>query len=716
MTLYADVVLPLPIDRPYTYLVPTELEARAAVGIRVLVPLGERRLTGFVVGLRKSKPRLSVSIKPVAEVLDDRPFLTPELLSFTRKVSRSSFTAWGEILQAAAPPSLLLKTRVAVRLTSKGKEALAGGALSDEERRIASLVSTRPHSPVFLEKKVPVKNPAGLLARMRRKELITAEKELKVVGRRARPAQATKPAQLEFDFSLDDGLRRAAGPVLERLAEGRFAPFLLFGPASRREAVYFHLARSTVAVPGRVLHLVPEIALTQALIETYKKRLGDGLAVLHSAMTERQRELEWHKIKEGRAAVVVGPRSALFAPLPGVRLIIVDEEQDETYSQQEGLPFDVRKAARIRAEEERAVLVLGSAAPTVESFEAARKGGFLIDLGGEPVRSNALVLDFLPTSGLIDPRLTDAIRVRLEKGEQTIVFYNRRGYSSRLVCVRCGRVSRCDRCDLSLAYHKKEARLICPACRRAVPAVLSCSHCGGRLAVKPSAGIEAVAEELRRAFPGRRVEIFAAGEAARKENKESLLRDFGGNQIDVLVGTHALLRQTGLSPVTLVAVLQPEMILQLADFRSGQKAFQAVTGALRFLREGEDSRLVVQTSSPGHYSIREAVRGDYPAFFEQEIKLRRLLDYPPFSSLAEVLLSGQDLRRLAGEARTLAGKIRQTGKAIQVYGPALAPVARMKGLRRVQVTLRARREETLVRALAGVLPEIRARKTVFLFS
>ncbi len=715
MTLYADVILPLPVDRPYTYSVPAELEDRAAVGSRVLVPLGERRLTGFVVGLKKNKPRLPLRLKPVAEVLDEKPFLTPKLLSFTRKLSRSSFTAWGEILQAAAPPSLLLKTRVVVRLTPKGQEALAQGTLADEERQVAALISTRAHSPVFLGKTVRVKNLAALLARMRKKEFITAEKELKVVSRRAQTNPPPGPAQLELDFTLDESLHRAAGAILEMMAKGAFSPFLLFGPAARREAVYFHLIRRAVAESGRVLHLVPEIALTQVLIEQYKKRLGDGLAILHSAMTDRQRELEWQKIRDGRAMAVIGPRSALFAPLPDVRLIIVDEEQDDTYSQQEGLAFDVRKAARIRAEEEQAVLVLGSAAPTVESFHSARKGGFLVDLGREPAKTNALVFDFHRASGLIDNRLTKAIQQSLEKGERAVLFYNRRGYSSHLVCNRCGQVPRCDRCDLSLVYHKTEGKLVCHACRRAVPAVLSCPQCGGRLIVKPSAGIEAVSEELKRLFPGRRVEVFAAEEAARKEKREALLRGFERKEIDILVGTQALVRQTGLSPAPLVGVLHPEMVLQLADFRSGQKAFLFITSALRFLREGEDARLVIQTSAPDHYSIREAARGDYPAFFEQEIKFRRLLDYPPFSCLAEVFFSGGDLRRLAAAARIFANQIKTAGKSIRVYGPALAPVAMLRGLRRVQVTLRARRTETMMKVLNHTLPEVRVKKTVFLF-
>jgi primosomal protein N' (replication factor Y) len=715
MTLYADVVLPLPLDRPYTYSVPVELEGRAAVGSRVLVPLGERRLTGFVVGLRKKKPRISLKLKPVAEVLDEKPFFTPELLAFTRRLSRSSFTPWGEILRAAVPPSLLLRTRASVSLTPKGKEALEQGTLSDEERRVADLLEPRPHSPLYLERKVQAKNLPALLARMRKKELVIVEKKLKLVSRRERDELSAGPTQLELDFSLDEGLRKAARAILEVMAKKAFSPFLLFGPAGRREAVYFHLIREAAARSGRVLYLVPEISLTPALIEKYKRKLGDGLAILHSRMTDRQRELEWQKIKERRAAVVIGPRSALFAPLPDLRLVILDEEQDETYSQQEGLPFDVRKAARIRAEEEKAALVQGSAAPTVESFYSARKGRFLIDLGRETATAKVLLLDFRRASGLVDPRLKRAIQDRLEKREQVILFFNRRGYASHLVCGRCGHVPRCDRCDLSLAYHKKEGKLVCHACRRSVPAVLNCPRCKGRLVVRMSAGIEAVAEELRTSFLGCRVEVFAADEAARKEKKDALLRGFERKEIDILVGTQSLARQPGLPPVTLAGVLHPEMILHLADFRSGQKAFLLIRSAFHFLREGETSEVHIQTSAPDHYSIREAARGDYLGFFEQEIRFRRLLDYPPFSFLAEVFFSGENARHVAATARMFVTRVKDSGKDVQVFGPSVASMARKRGLFRVQVNLKTRRLETLNGVLSPSLKGIRSEKSVFLF-
>jgi primosomal protein N' (replication factor Y) len=715
MTLYADVVLPLPLDRPYTYSVPPEHADKVQVGSRVLVPLGKRWVTGFVVGLRKKAPAAGLKLRPVSEVLDGMPLFSSAMLSFTEKLSRTFFLPWGEILQAAVPPSMLPRTRATVSLTARGKAALESGTLKAEEGKLAALLMSRPHSPRFLEKKLQLKNLSPLIAGMEKKELVSVTRQLKRVKRRKPGEARAGPAQLELDFTLDEGLRRASRPILQALAGRAYSSFLLFGPAGRREPVYFHLIREVTAASGRVLYIVPEISLTPAFIEKYRRRLGEGLAVLHSRLTDRQRELEWQKIREGRAEVVVGPRSALFAPLSDLRLVILDEEQDESYAQQEGQPFDIRKAARIRAEEEKAAFVQGSAAPTVESFYSARKGRSLIELGGEGPTAKATLLDSRGISGLVDPRLKTAIRERLDKSEPVIILFNRRGYASFLVCGRCGYCPRCSRCDLSLTYHKKEAKLVCHACRRAIPAALTCPRCGGRLALRPSAGVEAVAEELKEAFPGKRVEIFGADEASRKENREALLRAFAGKEIDILIGTQFLARQYGLPPVTLAAVLHPEMVLHLADFRSAQKAFLLIRGAFRFLEDGGRAEVIIQTSSPDHYSIREAAKGDYRGFFEQEIRFRRLLDYPPFSSSAQVVFSGDKAREVAASARTFVGRVREAGKDVQVFGPAIASLARKRGLFRVQVNLKARRIETLNVVLGPGLKGIRSGRSVFLF-
>jgi primosomal protein N' (replication factor Y) len=715
MTLYADVVLPLPLDRPYTYSVPPDQTDKVQVGTRVLVPLGRRWETGFVIGLRRRIPKAGLKLKPVAEVLDQTPLFSPAMLSFTKRLSRACFLPWGEILQTAVPPSLLPRTRASISLTQKGKEALEQGALGADEDQLAALLASRPHSPRFLQKKLQLKGLPALLSRMEKKEYVAVSREVKRVSRRKPGGPDARPAQLELDFTLDAALRKASAPILDALREKTFSPFLLFGPPARREAVYFHLIREALAGSGRVLYLVPEISLTPVLLEKSRRKLGDGLAILHSRLTDRQRELEWQKIRERRAAVVVGPRSALFAPLTDLRLIILDEEQDESYSQQEGQPIDIRKAARLRAEEEQAAFVQGSAAPTIESFYAARKGGYLAELGEDPAAAKATLLDFRRASGLVDPRLEQAIRDRLDKREQVILLFNRRGYASQLVCGRCGHVPRCERCDLSLAYHKREGKLVCHACRRAVPAGLVCPRCGGRLTVRPSAGVEAVAEELKRSFPGSRIEVFAADEASRKERKEALLRGFEKQEIDILIGTQFLARQSGLPAVTLAAVLHPEMVLHLADFRSGQKAFLLIRGAFRFLEEGEGAEVLVQTSAPDHYSIREASRGDYRSFFEQEIKFRRLLDYPPFCSLAQVIFSGERAREVAASARLFVGRVKNSGRDVQVFGPSVASMARKRGQFRVQVSLKTRRPETLNAVLGQSFAGIRSGRSVFLF-
>ncbi len=713
MTVYADVVLPLPVEQTFTYSVPPELEKRNRTGVRVLVQFGERLLTGFVVRLRSRKPKGSLKLKPIQEVLDEDSLFSGSFLSFTKKLSQHYLVPWGEILQAAVPPSLLLKSRTTVCLTPEGSHALDQGTLPEDEMAVLSRLVRQPRTPRFLERQCGVENITALLARLQKKELIAIQRDLRRVRRKTKTETAASPAQLELDFSLSEDLSRAADVILAALAQSAFSPFLLFGSPDRRESVYFRLLREVLARSSRALFLVPEISLTHSLIENLRKKLGENVAVLHSRLTERQREIEWQKARQNRAGVVIGPRSALFAPLDNVRLIILDEEHDESYSQQEGLPYDVRTAARLRAEEEKAVLIFGSGRPSVAGFFQAQKGRYLIDIGGER-KAVVNLADSRKSAGLVSRSILAAVTKSLARQEPVLIFFNRRGYASNLVCARCRFIPRCARCDLALSYHKREAKLVCHYCRFAIPAAGACPQCGGRLVVRRGAGIEAVAEDMRQAFPQARVEVFAADVTGRKEERERILKAFQTGEINILLGTQLLAHQTDLAKVSFVGILHPEMILHLADFRSAEKAFHMIAAALRFLREEATSEAIIQTASPEHFSIREAACGNYRAFYEREIKFRRLMDYPPFSALAEVVLMGEKLRKVAAVARILAGRAREAEPDITVLGPALAPVSRIRGLYRIQIILKAPRRSRLVRFLILALKGISARKSVFL--
>ncbi len=714
MTRFAEIALPLPLDKNFTYSVPPELGEKICPGMRARVPFAGRTLTGFVVGVRTRRPAGALKLKAIEALPDDTPTFPQALLDYTRELGRAYFVPWGEVLQGAVPPSFIPQSRATFSLTDKGRAALESSSLTDEEQEVAACLAGRPHTVRYLERKCRATGLAPLLDRLRRNELIAVQQELKVVKRRAVVGEtAAPPQQLELDFSMDERSSRAAAAVGRALEGAGPGGFLLFGPAARRRAVYFELIRRALAAGGSVLFILPEIALTPALVEGLEKKLGESAAVLHGGLPEARREREWRRIRQGQARVVVGSRLALFAPAAALRLVICDEEQDESYAQQEGLFYDVRVAARLRAAgEEGAILVSGSAAPLVETFYRAEKSGTLLDLGDEPGGPVAAILAHDPARGLISLGLGQAVGARLGRKEPVILFFNRRGYASSLVCPQCGFLPRCSRCSLPLSYHKAEGRFVCHYCRLSVPASAVCPKCRGRLVIRKAVGVEAAAEELKKRFPGSRVGIFATDEAGRREEREALKRDFAEGRVDILVGTELLAHQAGFPKAALVGILHPEFGLRLADFRSAQKTYLAVVRGLRFLSDAPGAEAVVQTSAPDHFSIREAVRGDYRAFYEQELTFRRLMGYPPFSAIAEVNFMGGDLRRVAAAARGVSGRAREAGSGVSLFGPSLAPAARIGVLHRVQIVLKAPRRERLQRFLRDALKGISLKKSV----
>jgi len=718
MSAFVSVVFPLPLDRPFVYGVPERLREKARPGCRVLAPLGPKTQGGFIVAADVEPPPAEVKVKEIAEVLDDRPLWNERYLSFTAALSAEYHSSWGEILQASLPPSLALKTKTAVRLTEAGKEALEAKKLGPKEQAVAALLLDREQgrSPLFLQRKAGLKSASAVLSRMTGRGLVSVTETPVPPPRPAKTGAGDEVLQLRLDFP---GAKRPEGPlspVETALDEGRAGAFYLYGPRPALDAAYMDLVRRAVAGGGKVLFLVPEVALTRELIEDFETRFGRKAAVFHGRMTEKQKDTAWRGLRSGRTALVAGTRSALFLDAGPLRLIVVADEHEDSYFQAESPSYDARRGARLRARAENAVVVFGSPRPSIESFFGAGRAGSLIELGGAAGTAPAPVtwVDHRAEGVLVSRELEGRIRACLKRDEPAVLFLNRRGYASSLACAACGRVPRCRRCDIPLVYHKSENALICHYCSASVRAGTGCPDCGGRLVLRKGAGTQALEEELGRLFPGVPVARVDADTAPGREEREKIIRSFAKGKIPLLVGTQLLSYQPGVPRVRLVGVLSPETLLGFSDYRAGQKTFQAVARMTEFCEPGPGSEIVVQTPAPVHYSVRAAATRDFPAFYEREIEFRKVMNYPPLAALAEVTLQGRDLRSLGARSREFRALLKPFEPDLEVLGPAFAAVVRVKDVSRVQIILKARRRETIELALREALPRVRLKKTVVL--
>ena len=711
MTVFAEVVFPVPVDRSFHYAIPEALAVRVRPGCRVLAPFGKRMMTGFVVGVVEGPGEgAAYEVRPLEDVLDAEPSFSAGFLSFARRLGERFFAPWGEILQAALPPTLVPKERTTVRLTPAGREALAAGALAGREKQVVEALAGGPATPGALGRRLGIKDPAPALKRSAARGMV--EVRTAVPRRRVRrtvPA-VREPDQLDLLFAREPPPALAA--VEARAASGGYGTIYVFGPAASREAAYGRLIRASAARGRRVLFLAPEVALAEAIRERAAGWPGIEAAILHGRLPVREREEEWGRVLEGRANLVIGPRSALLAPLRDLGLVIIDEEHDPSYAQQEGQLYDARRGACLRAEAEGAAVVLGSSTPSVEAYHEAREAGSLVDLGGPASRSRAVLIDDRGEKGALSRVVLDRIGERLGRGESVILFVNRRGYAPGVYCPRCGYSPRCPRCDIAVSYHKRTDQWVCHYCDAARPASAACPECGARLVRRRARGIEAVEEELGRRFPKTPVTRFDADGVPREKDRERVIADLRRGRVPILLATSLLLHRTDVPPAALVGIIAPEALLGLADYRASQWAYQSVSRMRGFAADDPGAEVVIQTSDPGHVVLRAAAEGDYGAFFRSEIESRRVLGYPPFTGLAEVALEGRDLRALGRRSRAFAAALGEAGEGLEVLGPALAQVAKARGLHRVQVIVKGEDGEALAAALRRALGRVPFRASV----
>lgn len=647
MPKFAEVAVPLPMDRTFDYLVPEELSADVAVGKRVFVPFVSRTVVGYVVGAGESSE--AKEPKKILSVIDPRPILSREMLDITRWIKDNYFCSWGEAINAAIPGGI-----------KKGKAS------------IGSRVKERHEDAVEYPRSVP--------------------------------------------HELTEEQSKALKLIAESIDKREHRTFLLHGiTSSGKTEVYLQAIDIALKKGRRAIMLVPEISLTPQTIERFVSRFGAHVAVIHSKLTPAKRFLEWKKIKDGKASIVVGARSAIFSPVENLGLVIIDEEHETTYKQDDVPRYHARDVAEERARMNACPLILGSATPSLESYYKAKTGEYRL------VRLTRRIEErLLPKVKIVDMRmelatrkkiqifsriLLDAIDSTVKNGKQAMIFMNRRGFSTFMNCKSCGLVLKCRRCDTVLVYHFEEKKLVCHYCgyNQAPPDI--CPKCRSGYIKYLGLGTEKIESEIGRHFAHVPTARMDSDTTQKSGSHDRILGEFKSGRTRLLVGTQMIAKGLDFPQVTLVGVVSADVSLNIPDFRAGERTFSLLTQVAGRAGRGEDGgEVIVQTYAPDHYAILAAAKHDYEKFYAEEIVSRKELAFPPFTNLVKLTVRARNDKLAERSAGELAEAVKKMYPDLTMGGPAPAPIARMRGYYRYNIILKHKDRSAMCGMLKNALP------------
>ena len=787
----ARVSLEIALRREFDYAIPPEFAGKVDVGSRVQVPFGPRKILGVVTAVAEASGQ--TNLKPILKLIGEQTLVTPKVLRLARWIGeyyccapeialksvlpeavRNEDASWRERLfvrRLPAPgeiPKLPKRQQEVWSILAERREILLSELVALAKTTAATVRKLEDHGLIEITSEISERDPYA-------HEQILPTQPIVL-----NPAQATALAKItramdEISVPGGAGFEPAVAGILPATggtrvpgssasappsaapqpnlagsqiqpAGSRFHPsaqntFLLYGvTGSGKTEIYLQAIAHALERGQGAIVLVPEISLTPQTVERFKARFSSGklqtlVAVLHSHLSAGERHDEWHKIRQGRARIVIGARSAIFAPVEPLGLIVVDEEHEHTYKQEEAPRYHARDVAVMRGQMERAVVVLGSATPSLESYYNCRRGKFTLLELPERVDNQKMphvrVVDMRQTRRdgkgppIFSPQLKEAITQRLERKEQTILFLNRRGYSSSLVCEKCGHVCGCPNCSLTLTYHRPEQVLRCHICGHSerVPDVCPNEKCRNPGIRYSGLGTQKVEDVLGKLFPHARIQRMDADVMKRKDDYRRVLGEFRQGEIDILIGTQMIAKGLHFPNVTLVGIIYADMALHQPDFRAGERTFQLLTQVAGRAGRGDiEGEVFVQAFTPFHPAIQYARRHDFVGFYEQELEFREQLKYPPVGRVALLMLKGRnedkvkfsaDYVKREVETRVQAAKVSPAAGAagaeaargladLVIAGPAPAPLVRAENLYRYHIMLRTRAMSRLSQLLAQI--------------
>lgn len=779
MTLTAEVIVDVPTmqtDQPFTYLVPSEMETALQVGMRVEVPFGNgnRHVQGFVMAIQKSEGSANPSLKAVIRLLDLAPVVNEELLSLADYMKKITYAFKITCLQTMLPSVMKaeydkliypLADTPEVQVLFDQREVISWKE-AEEEGSLSQLIRWRQEQLVDIKYEVHTRNKVKTIRLVRslltekqieeewaklrqnakkQKELLLCLSELSqeepiayfknkgistavlnqgkekgwlefIESERYRDPYKDRVFDQTTALELNAEQKNAVEQIITAGQQQKDQVFLLEGiTGSGKTEVYLQAIADVLSENKTAIMLVPEIALTPQMVERFKGRFGESVAVLHSGLSQGEKYDEWRKIEREEAQVVVGARSAIFAPLKNIGLIIIDEEHESSYKQDETPRYHARDLAIWRSKYHHCPIVLGSATPSLESRARAQKGVYqLLQLN-----HRAKAAAQLPAIEIVDMReefqnhrtstfsanLQEKIQNRLDKKEQTVLLLNRRGYSSFVMCRDCGFVLPCPNCDISLTLHMDTRSMRCHYCGHEEPIPNRCPNCGGNKIRYYGTGTQKVEEELRELYPQARILRMDVDTTRRKGAHEQILQKFGAKEADILLGTQMIAKGLDFPEVTLVGVLNADTSLNLPDFRSSEHTFQLLTQVSgRAGRAEKAGEVVIQTFNPQHYAIELAKKQNYEQFYQQEMHVRHRGGYPPYYFTVKITASHPEEQVAAKKIFQIANQLKEVlSPQSLLLGPTPSMILRVKNRYYYQLIIKYKHEPNLPHVLDEIL-------------
>ena len=723
MSSFVRVIVDRSIRRELDYSVPEAMTDKVVVGARVRVPFRDKSLLATVVATLDQSP--AEGIKPIMALLGEKPILSASLIELARWMS-NYYCCPVETVMRSLLPQVIRSAKIGWK-----KQLFVSPARSVTPEEIEKLRRRAPRQAELLEAiaQLPEPMPASDLLRQTSLDNSTLRALIRRGFAELREQAVERDPHGTEEFVADAELamneeQTAALKLIETALENpeTHPPILLHGvTGSGKTEVYLQAIRATLARGKTAIVLVPEISLTPQTVERFKSRFAaqpDTVAVLHSHLSEGERHDEWHKLHSGRARIVIGARSAVFAPLLNLGLIVVDEEHETSYKQEEAPRYHARDVAIVRAKLEKCVALLGTATPSLESYANATRGKYVLSTLTQRVDQCQMPLIRIvdlrqerrkeKAAAILSEKLRAAIGDRLEKKEQTILFLNRRGFSTSLLCNNCGKARDCPNCSVALTFHRSNARLSCHLCGHSAAVPKRCPECGEDALIYAGFGTEKVEANVSAIFPKAVVRRMDADSMTRKDAYRETLHAFRAGKIDILVGTQMIAKGLHFPNVTLVGIINADLALHLPDFRAGERTFQLLTQVAGRAGRGEEpGEVFVQTYTPFSPSIQFARHHDFAGYFEQELEFRERCDFPPFKHAVLITVRSEHEARASFSAETLARRLREALPEEFTRGaPAPAPLEKLQGHYRFHILLRGEAIMRLSRLIRETLDKL----------